>query len=86
MTTPSCSGGRENVDRSPLTGLVEIIQSMKSGEKFQYSLLEMKELMRWDVQAESAYLQQFVVVLKSKIKSRRTQSLLNTFAAMGDPR
>lgn len=77
--------GHESVDYSLLTEVVEISLSRKTGEILHISLLNMEELQRWFVEPDTVYAQQFVAVLQTRTKSRKTQKVANVVAATIDP-
>lgn len=66
MTTSTLSGGRGKRQSQFVTGFVDIFQSREFGEKFQISLLNMKEILKWIVEADTARLQQGLVVLRAE--------------------
>lgn len=70
-----------NVNRSPSTRLVNVFCSKQFGKKFRLSSLNMKEFVRWVVEARSAFSQHCVALLKPKSESGKLQKFAIIFAA-----
>lgn len=84
LTTPTSLGGRINAGRQLHTELVNIFKSKGSSKRFQISLLNGEEFLRWVGRADTACLEHVVAVLKKKRKSRRFQKFESLFAATED--
>lgn len=54
MTSPPFSGGRRNVKRFSLTGIVDFSRNRELGEKFRISCINVEEFLRWGGGADTA--------------------------------
>lgn len=66
--------GLRNVSRSFATRLIESFHITELWAKFQSSLLNLKEILIWFIETDTALLQLAVAVLKANTESRRVRS------------
>lgn len=85
MISFSSSVGLRNVTCSSLTRFAEIFQSKEFGETFPISFLNVKEFLKWFVDADTASPQQVTVVLGTKTESRSAHKSATVFADADGP-
>lgn len=85
MASPSSLGPRRNVNRSVLTGLVEIFQTKNFDKKLKISSLHTKEFLKWVVEADTATSQQVIGVMTTMMQGRKADSFAFIFAIKNPP-